>query len=230
MAIVGVLGRGWPASIPIRREFGTDRRGWVLARRSISDPTEIAYYVCYGHAAPGYANWSASPAPAGRSRNRSRPPRTRSAWTTTRSAATTPGTPTSPSPWPPPRSSPPPAPAKPKRGQRSRGRHAHPTQQQRDPTPLGKLVLIGHTSSSRAVLVDLATTPPSPSQSLPLPQTSYSARFVTILGSRLARDNAWLHDVSGQFGFDLPRWRCNSRTRPTYSLDGRRRESPTADR
>jgi SRSO17 transposase len=36
------------ARVPIRREFGKDRRGWVLARRSISDPTEIAYYVCYG--------------------------------------------------------------------------------------------------------------------------------------------------------------------------------------
>jgi len=40
------------ARIPIRRDFGSDhgadRRGWVLARRSISDPTEIAYYVCYG--------------------------------------------------------------------------------------------------------------------------------------------------------------------------------------
>jgi SRSO17 transposase len=36
------------ARIPIRRSFGTDRRGWVLARRSVSDPTEIAYYVCYG--------------------------------------------------------------------------------------------------------------------------------------------------------------------------------------
>ena len=34
-------------STPIRRDFGTDRCGWVLARRSISDPTEIAYYVCY---------------------------------------------------------------------------------------------------------------------------------------------------------------------------------------
>jgi SRSO17 transposase len=33
---------------PIRRDYGPDRRGWVLARRSISDPTEIAYYVCYG--------------------------------------------------------------------------------------------------------------------------------------------------------------------------------------
>jgi SRSO17 transposase len=36
------------ARVPIRRGFGPDRRGWVLARRSISDPTEIAYYVCYG--------------------------------------------------------------------------------------------------------------------------------------------------------------------------------------
>jgi SRSO17 transposase len=36
------------ARVPIRREFGADRRGWVLARRSVSDPTEIAYYVCYG--------------------------------------------------------------------------------------------------------------------------------------------------------------------------------------
>lgn len=37
----------WVAT-PIRRDFGADRRGWVLARRSISDPTEIAYYVCFG--------------------------------------------------------------------------------------------------------------------------------------------------------------------------------------
>jgi SRSO17 transposase len=36
------------ARVPIRRSFGPDRRGWVLARRSISDPTDVAYYVCYG--------------------------------------------------------------------------------------------------------------------------------------------------------------------------------------
>jgi SRSO17 transposase len=36
------------ATLPIRRSFGADRRGWVLARRSISDATEIAYYVCFG--------------------------------------------------------------------------------------------------------------------------------------------------------------------------------------
>lgn len=37
----------WVA-VPIRRDFGPQRRGWVLARRSVSDPTEIAYYLCYG--------------------------------------------------------------------------------------------------------------------------------------------------------------------------------------
>jgi SRSO17 transposase len=36
------------ASLPIRRAFPHDRRGWVLARRSISDPTDVAYYVCFG--------------------------------------------------------------------------------------------------------------------------------------------------------------------------------------
>jgi SRSO17 transposase len=35
-------------TVPIRRDFGPDRRGWVLARRSVTNPTEIAYYVCYG--------------------------------------------------------------------------------------------------------------------------------------------------------------------------------------
>jgi SRSO17 transposase len=36
------------AWLPIRRQFPHGRRGWVLARRGISDPTEIAYYVCFG--------------------------------------------------------------------------------------------------------------------------------------------------------------------------------------
>jgi hypothetical protein len=40
------------ASLPIRRPFPPGQRGWVLARRSISDPTEgpseIAYYLCFG--------------------------------------------------------------------------------------------------------------------------------------------------------------------------------------
>jgi SRSO17 transposase len=40
-------------STPIRRPFAHGRRGWVLARRSVSDPEpgkarETAYYVCFG--------------------------------------------------------------------------------------------------------------------------------------------------------------------------------------
>jgi SRSO17 transposase len=36
------------ARIPIRIGWARGRGHWLLARRSISDPTEIAYYVCYG--------------------------------------------------------------------------------------------------------------------------------------------------------------------------------------
>jgi SRSO17 transposase len=36
------------ARVPIRRTFAHGRRGWVLARRSVSDPGDIAYYVCFG--------------------------------------------------------------------------------------------------------------------------------------------------------------------------------------
>jgi len=36
------------ARLPIRIGWRTGRGHWLLARRSISDPTEIAYYVCYG--------------------------------------------------------------------------------------------------------------------------------------------------------------------------------------
>ncbi|WP_409497446.1 IS701 family transposase [Amycolatopsis sp. cmx-11-12] len=36
------------ARTPIRIAWQPGRGHWLLARRSISDPTEIAYYVCYG--------------------------------------------------------------------------------------------------------------------------------------------------------------------------------------
>jgi SRSO17 transposase len=36
------------ARIPIRIAWRPGRGHWLLARRSISDPSEIAYYVCYG--------------------------------------------------------------------------------------------------------------------------------------------------------------------------------------
>lgn len=36
------------ARVPIRIGWAPGRGHWLLARRSITDPTEIAYYVCYG--------------------------------------------------------------------------------------------------------------------------------------------------------------------------------------
>ncbi len=36
------------ARIPVGIGWRSGRGHWLLARRSISDPTEIAYYVCYG--------------------------------------------------------------------------------------------------------------------------------------------------------------------------------------
>jgi SRSO17 transposase len=36
------------ARLPIRIAWAPGRGHWLLARRSISDPTEIAYYICYG--------------------------------------------------------------------------------------------------------------------------------------------------------------------------------------
>ncbi|WP_091619324.1 IS701 family transposase [Amycolatopsis saalfeldensis] len=36
------------ARVPIRIGWQPGRGHWLLARRSLSDPTEVAYYVCYG--------------------------------------------------------------------------------------------------------------------------------------------------------------------------------------
>lgn len=36
------------ARIPIRADWRAGRGHWLLARRKISDPTKIAYYLCYG--------------------------------------------------------------------------------------------------------------------------------------------------------------------------------------
>jgi SRSO17 transposase len=36
------------ARVPIRRPFLHGRRGWVLARRSLTDPSEVAYHLCFG--------------------------------------------------------------------------------------------------------------------------------------------------------------------------------------
>jgi SRSO17 transposase len=36
------------ARVPVRSDWAPGRGHWVLTRRSITDPTKIAYYVCYG--------------------------------------------------------------------------------------------------------------------------------------------------------------------------------------
>ena len=82
---------------------------WLLARRSITDPDEIAYYLCYTSATapptPIWPSWCASPVSGGQLRNASKPRRTKPASTTTKSADTRRGIGTSPCPWPPPPSS-----------------------------------------------------------------------------------------------------------------------------
>jgi hypothetical protein len=44
------------ARIPVRAGQKRGRGHWLLARRSISDPAEIAYYACYGPRRPGTAD------------------------------------------------------------------------------------------------------------------------------------------------------------------------------
>ncbi len=49
------------ARIGVRIAWPAGRGNWLLARRSISDPTEIAYYVCYGRRRSGLLDlaWTA---------------------------------------------------------------------------------------------------------------------------------------------------------------------------
>ncbi|MFI6730637.1 hypothetical protein [Streptomyces atratus] len=75
------------------------RPHWVLARRSVSDPSEIAHYVCYGPVASRLKDLVK--VAAARWRSASRPRRESAVWTTTRYGSTGPGTATSPWPWPP---------------------------------------------------------------------------------------------------------------------------------
>jgi hypothetical protein len=77
------LGRwGWPANVGF----------WLLARRSRSDPGELADYVCFGPADTPLTTLVRWRAAGGGSRRPSSRPRARSGWTTTRSASIWPGT------------------------------------------------------------------------------------------------------------------------------------------
>ena len=62
----------WPAIRPLE---DTDSY-WLLVRRSLTDPTDLAYYLCHGpRTHPEYENWSGWPVLAGPSRRPSKPPR-----------------------------------------------------------------------------------------------------------------------------------------------------------
>jgi SRSO17 transposase len=81
---------GWPANVGF----------WLLARRSISDPTDLAFYVCFAPAATSLATLVQVAGCRWRVEEAFEQARARSGWTTTRSASTAPGTGTSLSRWP----------------------------------------------------------------------------------------------------------------------------------
>jgi SRSO17 transposase len=91
------------ARIPVRSRCRPGREHWLLARRSLADSDEIAYYACYGPRRSTTADlaWVAGSRwhiEEASSRAKARP-----GWITTRSAPGGPGTPTSPCPcsrWP----------------------------------------------------------------------------------------------------------------------------------
>ena len=77
---------------------GTSAAGWgrwLLARRSLSNPTELAYYRVFAPEATLLEEVVRAAAAAGASRNASSEPKGRSVWTSTRSATGTPGIATS---------------------------------------------------------------------------------------------------------------------------------------
>ncbi len=69
---------------------------WLLSRRSLSDPGELAYYVCYGLAGTALKELARVAGPVGPLRNALRRPRDRWDWTSTRCGGGMAGTGTSP--------------------------------------------------------------------------------------------------------------------------------------
>ena len=137
-------------------------------------------------------SWSASPDLGGPWRKPSSSPKMRLAWTTTKSAATTPGTGTSPYPCSPPRSWPsPPTPneATAKRGRRRQHQTPDPLVLQRNPAPVGHPEPPHPPPPPHQPLVHLATSPPNPSKTKPLPATTpqTSQDAAVVLSTRWLR-------------------------------------------
>jgi SRSO17 transposase len=65
---------------------------WLLLRRSVSDPAEVAYFACGGPPTPPFGSWSRWPGRGGRSRTCSSWPRASAGWTSTRCGAGPAGT------------------------------------------------------------------------------------------------------------------------------------------
>jgi hypothetical protein len=173
---------GWPANVGF----------WLLARRSLNDPSELAYYVCF---APADTPLATLVRVAGRrcgSRRPSSRPRVRSGWITTRSASIWPGIGTSPWRWLRWRSWPSPAPRSPTRPPGSGGgrgdrpgrpgrahrRRAAPAAGAPGVAPTGR-------PGVHARLVALATTPSGHRWTHPLPATTQKTATVGLGGVRL---------------------------------------------
>ena len=92
--VVAWSGRAY--TIKVQTRPGPGRGHWLLARRSISDPADVAYYACYGPRRSTVADLAWTAGSRGTSKKASSRPRVRPGWTTTRSGAGGPGMPTSP--------------------------------------------------------------------------------------------------------------------------------------
>ncbi len=91
------------ARLPIRISWVPGRGHWLLARRSLADPTEIAYYVCYGPRRSTLLHLARIAGSRWRIESASNKPKTRPGSITTKSEAGAPGMLTSPCPcsrWP----------------------------------------------------------------------------------------------------------------------------------
>jgi SRSO17 transposase len=91
------------ARVPVRICWRPGRGHWLLARRSISDPAEIAYYICYGPRRSTLVDLAWTAGSRWHVEECFQQAKTRPGSTTTRSAPGGPGMPTSPCPcsrWP----------------------------------------------------------------------------------------------------------------------------------
>jgi hypothetical protein len=133
----------------------------LLVRRSISKPSELAYYICRSNTPVPLAELVRITGSRWAVEETFQFAKTRPAWTTTKSAATTPDTATSPCPCSPPHSSPlPPTPNETtiKKGHHNQRQAPDPAVLQRNPTPVGHPDPPQPPPSPHRPLVPLATT------------------------------------------------------------------------